>query len=1191
MVTLLRLAHNNHYYKGSIGSLLLLSLFFLSACSNSRKDEVDKLNDISYSYHYRNLDSTRIYAERAMSISGKYEDGKAEAYNNLAFVSMAKMDYDGAYKLLDSISTDNQLELLIADIQYMRLCQRQSRNKNFYDYREKAMQRLKRINEERGRLTPHQQTRLIYAESEFAIVSSTYFYYLGLKDLSIETISMVRQNIDLEQDTAQWLNYLYNVGAGGIITANTQEEINQNEFDYLMRCYQLAMDSRMPFFIAQALQGMSEHLQNPNYRKQLIRDNLPAIRYVNIDEMDEKLLAGNLALRALDIFRDYGDIYQTAGAYRTLAECYWAIQDYQSAGICLQKALTNDSAINSAPDLVASIREQMSLVYSAIDDKANSDYNRNLYLDLQEQTRQDRQLEARAEQLERSSRQLNVMIAIVVLAIILVTILLLVFDHMRRKNDKTFSLSNLLKPLEEWRQANDEHMEDVEEHYEEITEKIQIARMHILNNKKLNLEQRAKVSLVNSVTPFIDRMIHEIKKLSVRNESQTQREERYAYIFDLTKEINDYNDVLTKWIQMRQGDLRLQIESFALQPLFNIVKKGRMGFQLKNVELVVEDTDAVVKADKTLTLFMINTIADNARKFTNPGGKVTIQSSSTDQYVEISISDTGIGMNEEQLAHVFDHKPIIEENEIISSSIAANTLPTIPSEVPSHGFGLMNCKGIIEKYHRISQIFKVCTIAAESKQGVGSRFYFRLPKGVARSVLALFASTLLVSCDSNPVQIEEGNGISFDGNSTLLLKAEEYADSSYVSNVEGDYYKSLRFADSCMNCLNEHYKKIHPDGTSLMEAFTTDAKLPAELQWFRSEVSTNYNTILAVRNESAVAALALHRWDLYNYNNKVYTQLFREWSADNTLDSYCRMMQQSETNKTVAMIILVILLVMIFPLYYLMYYRHRLYYRFCVEHINSINNILLSDVSAENKLKMIDEEWNVKMIDNESHPISLENVVSQIRQALTKSIESEKLQLTNIEIASDELRKQQYENDNLHISNSVLDNTLSTLKHETMYYPSRIAHLVEGKDDNLQAISELVVYYKELYSMLSAQAMRQTEGFAHVDDDMMAYLFELLQKENQGEKPLCEIVDKDGKYYTILVHMSHLHLSSEQCTQLFTPATVNVSYLLCKQIVRDMGEVANARGCGIRAYLLDSKEVVIEITIAKQIWNHSKLSL
>jgi hypothetical protein len=159
-----------------------------------------------------------------------------------------------------------------------------------------------------------------------------------------------------------------------------------------------------------------------------------------------------------------------------------------------------------------------------------------------------------------------------------------------------------------------------------------------------------------------------------------------------------------------------------------------------------------------------------------------------------------------------------------------------------------------------------------------------------------------------------------------------------------------------------------------------------------------------------------------------------------------------------------------------------------------------------------------------------------------------------------------------------------------MYYPSRIAHLVEGRDTNLQSISELVVYYKELYSMLSAQAMRQIEGFVHVDDDILIYLFEILQKENAGERPSRDIIEKNEKYCTILVHMSRLHLTTEQCSQLFTPSTTNVSYLLCKQIIRDLGEVANARGCGIRAFLAPSGEVMIEITIAKQIWNHSKLS-
>ena len=62
------------------------------------------------------------------------------------------------------------------------------------------------------------------------------------------------------------------------------------------------------------------------------------------------------------------------------------------------------------------------IVNAAIDDKENSDLNRNLYLDLQEQTRQDRSLEARAGQLEQEAAQLNMLIMAVIAAIVLLAI-------------------------------------------------------------------------------------------------------------------------------------------------------------------------------------------------------------------------------------------------------------------------------------------------------------------------------------------------------------------------------------------------------------------------------------------------------------------------------------------------------------------------------------------------------------------------------------------------------------------------------------------------------------------------------------------------------------------------------------------------------------------------------------------------
>ena len=93
----------------------------------------DSLNSQAYAYHYRNLDSTAYYARQALQLSSDYPDGKAEALNHLAFVSMAKMDYDSVKTLIGNLGriTNNQVELLVADVQMMRLCQRKSYNKDF----------------------------------------------------------------------------------------------------------------------------------------------------------------------------------------------------------------------------------------------------------------------------------------------------------------------------------------------------------------------------------------------------------------------------------------------------------------------------------------------------------------------------------------------------------------------------------------------------------------------------------------------------------------------------------------------------------------------------------------------------------------------------------------------------------------------------------------------------------------------------------------------------------------------------------------------------------------------------------------------------------------------------------------------------------------------------------------------------
>lgn len=1169
------MAKINITQKFSAFIVMMLALFFYSACGPSHKQEVDRLNTLSYAYHYRDLDSTKMLAQRALALSDDYSAGYAEACNNLAFVEMAKMNYKEARRWLGLVEekSNNQLELLIADVQMMRICQRESHNKDFYSYREKAMVRLRRLGEEASNLPPRERRRATYAHSEFGIVDATYCYYVGLEEPMQKALNDIDADA-LEADTAQYLNYLYNIGSGGAITNGTSEQIAQTEFDYLIQCYMLASAGRVvmpdgtiaggyPYWQANALQALSEHLQKAKMRDFLIRNNLPAIQYLNVEQMPDTLLAGNLAQRALNLFISYGDTYQIAGGYRTLAECYFAIEDYNSAGDCLLRALQVSKNIKSAPDLVASIRERLCLVYSALDNKQQSDYNRNIYLDLQERTRQDRQLEARATLLDDNALQLNLMIAAVLVMILLVVILLYLFDRMRRRKLQSKSLSSLLEPLEQWKQRNTQYINDINERKEELDEEISIARLHLDDNKKRNLEQRAKVSLVNSITPFIDRMIHEVDKLAEDDESTPDevKQERYEYISELTDKINQYNTILTNWIQMRQGTLNLRIVSFPLQPLFDIVAKGKMSFQMKKIKLDVQPTAAKVKADRTLTLFMINTIADNARKFTPAGGKVTVSAEEHDKYVEIVIADTGKGMDEEQLTHVFDR-----------------------TYTGGHGFGLLNCKGIIEKYKKVSSIFNICHIEAESEVGRGSVFRFRLPKGIGRMIVGVIL-LLASSVSSFASQIHQ-HTLATGKVSRELTLADAFADSAYFSNINGTYQRTLAFADSAIYYLNQHYLRQYPQGKNLMVS-SPKLSQAAELKWFADSVTTDYSIILDIRNESAVAALALHQWTLYDRNNKVYTKLFRERSTDNTLPEYVRTMQSSENSKTVAVILLFLLLLQLPIAYYLLYYRHVVTYRFAVDRIRDINLLLLSDQSIPEKLKRIREIWSKKSRHTRAN-FRLDEVVHEIEEELKRGLDLSNGKEADNQLLEDELRRVRFENDRLHVSNSVLDNCLSTLKHETMYYPSRIRQLIEASPDDVASLKELVDYYKSIYLMLSAQVMEQVETNLKCDAALKDYLFRLIQEtvkdlaKAQGiaiTQVKQEIKTVHTAYATCQFVFSGLRYDDSLHHRLFTPLTVDMRFLVCRQIVREMGETTNLRGCGIQAKPSNDGFLVIEVVL------------
>lgn len=79
------------------------------------------------------------------------------------------------------------------------------------------------------------------------------------------------------------------------------------------------------------------------------------------------------------------------------------------------------------------------------------------------------------------------------------------------------------------------------------------------------------------------------------------------------------------------------------------------GWEKKNLELNVEMEDrAYIAADPGLMELVWNNLLSNAVKYNREGGTITILETSDDRHIRVSIADTGYGMSEDVMAHIFD---------------------------------------------------------------------------------------------------------------------------------------------------------------------------------------------------------------------------------------------------------------------------------------------------------------------------------------------------------------------------------------------------------------------------------------------------------------------------------------------------------------------------------------------------------
>ena len=83
-----------------------------------------------------------------------------------------------------------------------------------------------------------------------------------------------------------------------------------------------------------------------------------------------------------------------------------------------------------------------------------------------------------------------------------------------------------------------------------------------------------------------------------------------------------------------------------------------------------------------------------------------------DDYVEVSVTDTGHGMSAEDV-DTLNNAKVYDSSKIGTEGANASDI----QQNKGFGFGLMNCKGIIGKYKKTNAVFHVCEFGVESEIG------------------------------------------------------------------------------------------------------------------------------------------------------------------------------------------------------------------------------------------------------------------------------------------------------------------------------------------------------------------------------------------------------------------------------------------------------------------------------------------
>jgi len=188
------------------------------------------------------------------------------------------------------------------------------------------------------------------------------------------------------------------------------------------------------------------------------------------------------------------------------------------------------------------------------------------------------------------------------------------------------------------------------------------------------------------------------------NESQKNRLDR------MMARTDDLLKLIHSWLRVLSVDIDKVRETFKSLAVPDLIATATELVEphavRKDIEVVTSFQEPLsqIEGDEMSLIEALVNIIDNAIKYSYPSSKVTIHTKETGEGIEISVSDTGVGISKEELPRVLGGFYWSESTQ---------------ADEPSHGLGLTISQRIIEAHDG--------KIAVDSEPGKGTTFVISLP--------------------------------------------------------------------------------------------------------------------------------------------------------------------------------------------------------------------------------------------------------------------------------------------------------------------------------------------------------------------------------------------------------------------------------------------------------------------------------